>query len=377
MSKSKISEINVDSTSIPASNLTNNSTVKENASVDTKSAVERDIDKLVSNARQAYIDFLPFNQEKIDSIVKKMTISALAKHRELAKMAVEETGMGVYEDKITKNIFASEYVYNSIKKLKTVGIINENEEEDYMEVAEPIGVVAGVTPTTNPTSTTIFKSLIAIKTKNPIIFSFHPRAQKSSVEAAKIVRDAAIKAGAPENCIQWIETPSIEASQKLMFHPGVDIILATGGPGMVKAAYSTGKPALGVGAGNVPCYIEKTANLKRAVNDLVLSKSFDNGTICASEQAVIIDREVSTEVIALLKERRCHFLNGEEMKKLQKVAIDEKRQSMNADIVGQSAEKIAKMAGIEVPEGTKILICELEGIGEKYPLSREKLSPIL
>ncbi|EQB89134.1 hypothetical protein M918_21920 [Clostridium sp. BL8] len=318
MSKSKVSEINIDSTSITASNLTNNSTVKENTSVDTKSAVERDIDKLVSNARQAYIDFLPFDQEKIDLIVKKMTISALAKHRELAKMAVEETGMGVYEDKITKNIFASEYVYNSIKKLKTVGIINENEEEDYMEVAEPIGVVAGVTPTTNPTSTTIFKSLIAIKTKNPIIFSFHPRAQKSSVEAAKIVRDAAIKAGAPENCIQWIETPSIEASQKLMFHSGVDIILATGGPGMVKAAYSTGKPALGVGAGNVPCYIEKTANLKRAVNDLVLSKSFDNGTICASEQAVIIDREVSTEVIALLKERRCHFLNGEENEKTSK-----------------------------------------------------------
>jgi acetaldehyde dehydrogenase/alcohol dehydrogenase len=349
----------------------------DKANIDKKDNVEKNIDKLVTNARQAYSDFLLYNQEKIDIIVKKMTIAALAKHRELAKMAVEETGMGVYEDKITKNIFASEYVYNSIKNLKTVGVINENDDEDYMEVAEPIGVIAGVTPTTNPTSTTIFKALIAIKTKNPIIFSFHPRAQKCSVEAAKILRAAAIKAGAPENCIQWIETPSIEASQKLMFHPGVDIILATGGPGMVKSAYSTGKPALGVGAGNVPCYIEKTANLKRAVNDLVLSKSFDNGTICASEQAVIIDREVSEEVIKLLKERRCHFLNKEEMMKLQKVAIDEKRQSMNADIVGQSAEKIAKMAGIEVPDGTKILICELEGIGEKYPLSREKLSPIL
>jgi acetaldehyde dehydrogenase/alcohol dehydrogenase len=340
-------------------------------------STECEIDKLVTNARQSYLDFLAFNQEKIDLIVKKMTIAALAKHRELAKMAVEETGMGVYEDKITKNIFASEYVYNSIKHLKTVGIVNENDEEGYMEVAEPIGVIAGVTPTTNPTSTTIFKALIAIKTKNPIIFSFHPRAQKCSVEAASILRAAAIKAGAPEYCIQWIENPSIEASQKLMFHPGVDIILATGGPGMVKAAYSTGKPALGVGAGNVPCYIEKTANLKRAVNDLVLSKSFDNGTICASEQAVIIDREVSEEVIALLKERRCYFLNKEEMAKLQLVAIDEKRQSMNPNIVGQSAEKIAKMAGIELPEGAKILICELEGIGENYPLSREKLSPIL
>lgn len=367
-----------------SSSLTENTTVNSNdmklrcGENDIKSNItESEIDKLVTNARQSYLDFLAYNQEKIDLIVKKMTIAALAKHRELAKMAVEETGMGVYEDKIAKNIFASEYVYNSIKNLKTVGIINENDEEDYMEVAEPIGVIAGVTPTTNPTSTTIFKSLIAIKTKNPIIFSFHPRAQKCSVEAAKIVRDAAIKAGAPENCIQWIENPSIDASQKLMFHPGVDIILATGGPGMVKAAYSTGKPALGVGAGNVPCYIEKTANLKRAVNDLVLSKSFDNGTICASEQAIIIDREVSEEVISLLKERRCYFLNKEEMTKLQIVAIDEKRQSMNPNIVGQSAEKIAKMAGIEVPEGTKILICELEGIGENYPLSREKLSPIL
>ncbi|WP_017413554.1 bifunctional acetaldehyde-CoA/alcohol dehydrogenase [Clostridium tunisiense] len=370
---SKSNDSNIDSTSVSSSV----QKLKEDLTVNAENTVETNIDKLVSNARQAYIDFLAYDQDEIDLIVKKMTISALAKHRELAKMAVEETGMGVYEDKITKNIFASEYVYNSIKKLKTVGIISENDEEDYMEVAEPIGVVAGVTPTTNPTSTTIFKSLIAIKTKNPIIFSFHPRAQKCSVETARIVRDAAIKAGAPENCIQWIETPSIEASQKLMFHPGVDIILATGGPGMVKSAYSTGKPALGVGAGNVPCYIEKTANLKRAVNDLVLSKSFDNGTICASEQAVIIDREVSEQVIGLLKERRCHFLNKEEMKKLQRVAIDEKRQSMNADIVGQSAEKIAKMAGIEVPDGTKILICELEGIGEKYPLSREKLSPIL
>lgn len=339
------------------------------------SIVDSEINELVKNARCAYDNFLIFDQTSIDNIVKKMTMSALSKHRELAKMAIDETQMGVYEDKITKNIFASEYVYNSIKHLKTVGIVNE--EEDFMEVAEPIGVVAGVTPVTNPTSTTIFKSLIAIKTKNPIIFSFHPKAQKCSIAAAKLLLDAAIEAGAPKNCIQWISNPSIEASQKLMLHPGVDIILATGGPGMVKSAYSTGKPALGVGAGNVPCYIEKTANIKRSVNDLVLSKSFDNGTICASEQAVIIDREISDEVIDLLKQRNCYFLNKDEMLSLQKVAIDEKRQGMNPNIVGQSAEKIAAMANIKVPKSTRILICEPGGIGSDYPLSREKLSPIL
>jgi len=341
----------------------------------TTSSVDSEINELVKNARDAYNEFLTFDQTSIDNIVKKMTISALSKHRELAKMAIDETEMGVYEDKITKNIFASEYVYNSIKDLKTVGIVNE--DEDYMEVAEPIGVVAGVTPTTNPTSTTIFKSLIAIKTKNPIIFSFHPRAQKCSIATAQLLLDAAIEAGAPKNCIQWISSPSIEGSQKLMLHPGVDIILATGGPGMVKSAYSTGKPALGVGAGNVPCYIEKTANIKRSVNDLVLSKSFDNGTICASEQAVIIDREISDEVISLLRERDCYFLNSEEMLKLQKVAIDEKRQSMNPNIVGQAATKIVAMADIKVPKETKILVCEPGGIGADYPLSREKLSPIL
>jgi acetaldehyde dehydrogenase/alcohol dehydrogenase len=336
-----------------------------------------EIDLLVEKAQKAYEEFLNFNQEKIDEIVKKMALRALAHHRELAKMAVEETGMGVYEDKVTKNIFASEYVYNSIKKLKTVGIIRDNEEEDFMEVAEPVGVIAGITPTTNPTSTTIFKSLIAIKTRNPIIFSFHPRAQKCSAEAARIVRDAAISAGAPEDCIQWIENPSVEASQYLMSHPGVSLILATGGAGMVKAAYSTGKPALGVGAGNVPCYIEKTANIKRAVTDLILSKTFDNGTICASEQAVIIDREIADEAIKYLKENDCYFLNKEEIEKLENLAVDKCKCSINSAIVGQSAHKIAAMAGIDVPEKTKILIAELEGVGPEYPLSREKLSPIL
>ncbi|MDF2675249.1 MAG: bifunctional acetaldehyde-CoA/alcohol dehydrogenase, partial [Clostridiales bacterium] len=334
-------------------------------------------DILVEKAQKSYEAFLTLNQNKVNSIVKNMTIKALAKHRELAKMAVEETGMGVYEDKVTKNIFASEYVYHSIKYLKTVGIIRDNKEEDFMEIAEPIGVIAGVTPTTNPTSTTIFKSLIAMKTRNPIIFSFHPRAQKCSSETAKILRDAAIEAGAPENCIQWIEEPSIQSSQSLMSHPGVSMILATGGPGMVRSAYSTGKPALGVGAGNVPCYIEKTSNTKRAVNDLIMSKTFDNGTICASEQAVIIDKEISDEVINLLKENGCYFLNDEEAKQLEAVAVNESKCSINPSIVGQSPIKIAGMAGIDVPSDTKILIATLEGVGAEYPLSREKLSPIL
>ncbi|MCY6369243.1 bifunctional acetaldehyde-CoA/alcohol dehydrogenase [Clostridium ganghwense] len=339
--------------------------------------VKSEINLLVKNARKAHEEFLDFDQEKVDNIIKEMAMAALEKHRELAKMAVEETNMGVYEDKITKNIFASEYVYHSIKKLKTVGVIMDNPEEDYMEVAEPVGVIAGVTPTTNPTSTTIFKALISMKTRNPIIFSFHPRSQKCSVEAARIVRDAAIKAGAPDTCIQWIEEPSIEASKELMYHPGVDMILATGGPGMVKTAYSTGKPALGVGAGNVPCYIEKTAKLKRAVNDLIMSKTFDNGTICASEQGVIIDREISEEVINLLKENGCYFLSEEEMKKLEKLAIDEERCAMSPEIVGQSAVKIAEMVELDVPKDTKILIADLKGVGVQYPLSREKLSPIL
>jgi len=244
-------------------------------------------------------------------------------------------------------------------------------------VAEPVGVIAAVTPVTNPTSTTMFKSLIAIKTRNPIIFAFHPSAQKCSAEAARVVRDAAVKAGAPEDCIQWIEQPSIEATQMLMNHPKVALILATGGAGMVQAAYSTGKPALGVGPGNVPCYIEKTADVKRAATDLILSKTFDNGMICASEQAVIVDKAISKEFEKFMKENKCYFLNSEETRKLEKTAIDEVKCAMNPAVVGQPAYKIAKMAGFEVPEDTKILIAKLNGVGPEYPLSKEKLSPIL
>ena len=338
-----------------------------------------EVNLLVEKAQVAYDEFLKLNQEQVNEIIKQMSIAGLANHMKLAKMAIEETKRGVYEDKITKNMFATDYIYHSIKYDKTVGVIADNENEDYVEIAEPIGIIAGVTPVTNPTSTVMYKSIIAMKTRNPIIFAFHPSAQKCSAEAARIVRDAAIKAGAPENCISWIENPSLEATTALMNHPGVATVLATGGPGMVKAAYSTGKPALGVGPGNVPCYIEKSANLKRSVNDLILSKTFDNGMICASEQAVIVDREISQEFEELMKKYNCVFLNDEQIQKLEDYAIkkDGDKVAINAQIAGQSAYTIAKNAGIEVPENTKILLAKLNSVGREYPLSMEKLSPIL
>lgn len=339
--------------------------------------VRRSIDELAEKAVKALDRFMEYDQQQVDRIVNAMAMAGMEKHMLLAKLAVEETGRGVYEDKITKNIFATEYIYHSIKDDKTVGIINENENEGYYEVAEPVGVIAAVTPVTNPTSTTMFKAIIAMKTRNPIIFAFHPSAQKCSAEAARIIKDAAMGAGAPEDCIQWVAKPSIEATQMLMNHRDVSLILATGGAGMVKSAYSTGKPALGVGPGNVPCYIEKTANVKRAATDLILSKTFDNGMICASEQAVIVDREISDEFEAFMKENSCYFLNDEETVKLAKLAIDEAKCAMNPHVVGQSAVTIAGMAGLKVPEGTKILIARQEDVGPAYPLSREKLSPIL
>ncbi|MCL1953705.1 MAG: aldehyde dehydrogenase family protein, partial [Firmicutes bacterium] len=246
----------------------------------------KEIDKLVSNAELALKAYMQMTQEQVDKIVKAMTLSGVANHMSLAMHAVQETGRGIVEDKVIKNLFATEYIYHHIKKIKTVGVVEDNEQEGFVEIAEPVGIVAGVTPVTNPTSTTCFKSIISVKTRNPIIFAFHPSAQACSVEAAKILRDAAIKAGAPEYCIQWITQPSIEATSELMNHTGVSLILATGGPGLVKAAYSAGKPALGVGAGNVPCYINKNVDLGRACTDLMISKTFDNGMICASEQSV-------------------------------------------------------------------------------------------
>ena len=339
----------------------------------------RDVNEMVNElavkAEKALREYMLLDQEQVDKIVNAMALAGLDHHMELAKMAVEETNRGVYEDKVIKNIFATEYIWHSIKDEKTAGIIEENELEGYVEVAEPIGIVAGVTPVTNPTSTTMFKSLICAKARNPIIFGFHPSAQQCSKRAAEILREAAIKAGAPEDCIQWIEEPSIEATTALMNHPSVSLILATGGAGMVKSAYSCGKPALGVGPGNAPCYIETTAKLKRACTDLMLSKTFDNGMICASEQAVVVDKVVKASFEDYMKANDCYFLNDDEIRQLTEFMMPEGK--LNSAVVGMPASVIAGMAGINVDSKTKILIAKLEGVGPEYPLSREKLSPVL
>lgn len=339
----------------------------------------RDVNEMVNElavkAEKALREYMLLDQEQVDKIVNAMALAGLDHHMELAKMAVEETNRGVYEDKVIKNIFATEYIWHSIKDEKTAGIIEENELEGYVEVAEPIGIVAGVTPVTNPTSTTMFKSLICAKARNPIIFGFHPSAQQCSKRAAEILREAAVKAGAPEDCIQWIEEPSIEATTALMNHPSVSLILATGGAGMVKSAYSCGKPALGVGPGNAPCYIETTAKLKRACTDLMLSKTFDNGMICASEQAVVVDKVVKAAFEDYMKENDCYFLNDDEIRQLTEFMMPEGK--LNSKVVGMPAAVIAGMAGINVDSKTKILIAKLDGVGPEYPLSREKLSPVL
>ncbi|UPK42091.1 bifunctional acetaldehyde-CoA/alcohol dehydrogenase [Paenibacillus pabuli] len=335
------------------------------------------IQTLIDKANKAHAAFMSMDQKQIDRIVQAMALAGLDKHMMLAKMAVEETGRGVYEDKITKNIFATEYVYHSIKYDKTVGVIEDNEYESFQKIAEPVGIIMGITPVTNPTSTTMFKALISIKTRNPIIFGFHPSAQNCSREAAKILRDAAVKHGAPADCIQWIDDPSMDRTNALMNHNDVALILATGGSGMVRAAYSCGKPALGVGPGNVPCFIEKSADINQAVTDLILSKSFDNGMICASEQAVIIEEPIFDQVKKKMIANGCYFVNKDEAAKLTAGAINAEKCAVNPAIVGQSAVSIAQMCGIEVPAGTKILVAEIEGVGTKFPLSAEKLSPVL
>lgn len=344
----------------------------------------KEVDDKVALALKALNDFASFDQEKIDYIVAKCTVAALDQHGTLAKMAVDETGRGVFEDKATKNLFACEYMVNYLRDLKTVGIISEDPVTGITEVAEPVGVVAGLTPVTNPTSTAIFKSLLALKTRNPIIFAFHPNAQKCSAEAARIVYEAALKAGAPENCIQWIDHPSMDATSALMNHPGVSTILATGGNAMVKAAYSCGKPALGVGAGNAPAYIETTADIKQAVNDIAMSKAFDNGMICASEQTVIVDENIYEDVKAEFKHYNVHFCSPKEKKLLETYMFGYTAHSkgvenakLNGAVAGKPAAWIAEQAGFKVDPQTSILIAELEKPGVQEPLSREKLSPVL
>ena len=347
-------------------------------------AAEAEVDALVKKGLKALDDFEKLDQKQVDRIVAKASVAALNKHLVLAKMAVEETGethRGLVEDKATKNIFACEHVTNYLAGQKTVGIIREDDVLGIDEIAEPVGVVAGVTPVTNPTSTAIFKSLIALKTRCPIIFGFHPGAQNCSVAAAKIVRDAAIAAGAPENCIQWIEHPSIEATGALMKHDGVATILATGGPGMVKAAYSSGKPALGVGAGNAPAYVDKNVDIVRAANDLVLSKHFDYGMICATEQAIIADKEVYAPLIKELKRRKAYFVNADEKAKLEQymfgcTAYSGQTPKLNSVVPGKSPQYIAKAAGFEIPEDATILAAECKEVGENEPLTMEKLAPV-
>ncbi|MGL5979180.1 MAG: bifunctional acetaldehyde-CoA/alcohol dehydrogenase [Erysipelotrichaceae bacterium] len=348
------------------------------------SPVQAEVNMLVANGVVALNGFLQLNQEQVDYIVAKASVAALDKHGELALHAVEETKRGVFEDKAIKNLFACEHVVNNMRHLKTVGVISEDAVTGITEIADPVGVVCGVTPTTNPTSTTIFKALIALKTRNPIVFAFHPSAQNCSAAAAKVVYDAAVAAGAPENCIQWISKPSMEGTSALMNHNDIATILATGGNAMVKAAYSCGKPALGVGAGNVPAYMEKTCNLKQAVHDIVMSKAFDNGMICASEQAAIIDQEIYDEAVAEFKSYGVYFMNKKEKALIEEYAFGCKAESkscsgakLNPEIVGRSAYWIAEQAGFKVPENTNILAAECAYVGEGEPLTREKLSPIL
>lgn len=331
------------------------------------------LEEKIKEVRKAQEVLATYTQEQVDKIFKAATIAANSNRIILAKMAVEETGMGVVEDKVIKNHYASEYIYNAYRDTQTCGVIEEDSAFGIKKVAEPIGVIAAIIPTTNPTSTAIFKTLIALKTRNGIIISPHPRAKKSTIAAAKVVLDAAVKAGAPKNIIGWIDVPSLEMTNTVMKE--ADIILATGGPGMVKAAYSSGKPALGVGSGNTPAIIDESANLVLAVNSIIHSKTFDNGMICASEQSVIVLKKVYESVKAEFLKRGCYFLNPEELEKVRKTIII--NGSLNAKIVGQTAYKIAQLSGIEVPTYTKILIGEVEKYDLSEEFAHEKLSPVL
>ena len=346
--------------------------------------IVKEVNDLVANAVKALDEFEGFNQEQIDYIVAKCCVAGLDHHGSLAKAAIDETGRGVFEDKATKNLFACEYVQNNMRHLKTVGVISEDPVTGITEIAEPVGVICGITPVTNPTSTVIFKCLISLKTRNPIIFAFHPSAQQCSKQAAIVMKETAEKAGAPKNCIQWIEHPSMDATTLLMKHPDVATILATGGNAMVKAAYSCGKPAMGVGAGNVPAYMNKSCDVEQAVNDITLSKSFDNGMICASEQAVIIDSEIYDEAKQLFKRFKVHFCTKEEKVKLSRYMFgyaegdkDVELGKLNPDLVGKPAHWIAEQAGFKIPLDTSVIAVECKEVGPKEPISREKLSPVL
>ncbi len=334
-----------------------------------------ELNALVSRVKNAQRTFAGFSQEQVDKIFRAAALAAADARIPLAKMAVAESGMGIIEDKVIKNHFASEYIYNAYKDEKTCGILETDDTFGTITIAEPIGIICGIVPTTNPTSTAIFKALISLKTRNGIIFSPHPRARTATNKAADIVLQAAIAAGAPPDIIGWIDEPSVELSNQLMHHPDINLILATGGPGMVKAAYSSGKPAIGVGAGNTPVVIDETADIKRAVASILMSKTFDNGVICASEQSVIVDTQIYDAVRQRFASHGGYLLQGEELQAVRGVIL--KNGALNAAIVGQPAPKIAEMAGIVVPADTKILIGEVTDIDESEPFAHEKLSPTL
>jgi len=343
--------------------------VKEPAIVDSVEALNEEL----AFMKEAQKKFAAFTQEQVDKIFFEAASAANKQRISLAKMAVEETGMGVVEDKVIKNNYAAEYIYNAYKDTKTCGVIEEDKTAGIRKIAEPIGVIAAVIPTTNPTSTAIFKTLIALKTRNAIIISPHPRAKNCTIAAAKLVLDAAVKAGAPKGIISWIDVPSLELSNTVMKE--ADIILATGGPGMVKAAYSSGKPAIGVGAGNTPVIIDDTADIKMSVSSIIHSKTFDNGMICASEQSVTVMESIYNEVKKEFQTRGCYFLKADEIKKVRKTIIV--NGALNAKIVGQSAYTIAALAGVDVPEETKIIIGEVESVDITEEFAHEKLSPVL
>ncbi len=340
-------------------------------------ATAQELDVLIAKVKKAQQKYAEYSQEQVDEIFKQAAIAANAARITLAKSAVAETGMGIVEDKVIKNHFASEFIFNKYKDTKTCGMIEDDSSFGIKKIAEPIGIICGIVPTTNPTSTVIFKALIALKTRNAIVFSPHPRAKECTVAAARIIKEAAEKAGAPADLIGWISEPSIELSQKLMKHEKINLILATGGPGMVKAAYSSGKPAIGVGAGNTPALIDETADIRMAVNSILLSKTFDNGIVCASEQSVIVHKKLYAAVRKEFEMRGAYMLNSKELKAVQAILIDKERGTVSPAVVGQKAVTIAELAGLNVPEAAKILIGEVKDISPDEPFAHEKLSPCL
>lgn len=350
---------------------------KKKAAASEGAATVQDLDALIARVKKAQQEYAGYSQQQVDEIFRQAAIAANEARITLAKHAVSETGMGIVEDKVIKNHFASEFIFNKYKDTKTCGLIEDDSSFGIKKIAEPIGLICGIVPTTNPTSTVIFKALIALKTRNAIVFSPHPRAKDCTVEAARIIRDAAQRAGAPADLIGWISEPSIELSQALMQHEDINLILATGGPGMVKAAYSSGKPAIGVGAGNTPAVIDETADIKMAVNSILISKTFDNGVVCASEQSVIVHKNLYAAVKKEFSVRGGYLLDAKELKAVQDIIIDKKRGTVNPAIVGQSAATIAGLAGLSVPEQAKVLIGEVKEVTAAEPFAHEKLSPCL